>query len=227
MSAWLTLGVILLLAYLAGATPFGYLAGRWRGLDIRQHGSGNIGATNVIRVLGKGIGIPVFILDLLKGWLPVVGAVWWVSQAPAFTPHPLLQQLTPVLAGLAAVAGHMAPVWLGFKGGKGVATSAGIMIGLAPWPLLVALVTWIVARQIWRYVSLASILAGWALLLAVIGQSWWRGSFNGPLLGLCLVLTALVTVRHRSNLRRIAEGTEPKVGRKTAPASPSSSTPSA
>lgn len=214
MSVWLTLSLILLLAYLAGATPFGYLAGRWRGIDIRQHGSGNIGATNVVRVLGKGIGIPVFVLDLLKGWLPVLGAAWWVGRDAAFASHPLLQQLAPVLAGLATVAGHMAPVWLGFKGGKGVATSAGIMIGLAPWPLLIALLTWLTARKIWRYVSLASILAGWALLLAVLIQSWLRQAFNGPLIALCVVLAVLVTLRHRSNLRRIAEGTEPKVGRR-------------
>ncbi len=220
MPIWLTILVLVLLAYVVGATPFGYLAGRLRGIDIRQCGSGNIGATNAIRVLGKGWGIPVFVLDLLKGWLPVLGAAWWAQQDPAFAAHPVAQQVAPVLAGLAAVIGHMATFWLGFKGGKGVATSAGIMIGLAPWPLLIALLAWLVSRKLWGYVSLASIIAGWTLLLAVLGQSWSRGIFNGPLTVLSAVLALLVTLRHRTNLRRIAAGTEPKVGRRPRPASP-------
>ena len=210
----LALAILLpvVLAYVAGATPFGWLAGKWRGVDLRQHGSGNIGATNAVRVLGKRIGLPVFGLDVLKGWLPVVGAAWWAREQPGFAGHPLAAQSLPVLAGMGAVLGHTFTFWLGFKGGKGVATSAGVMLGLAPIALLAALAVWIVSLKTFRYVSLASILAGWTLPVAVGISGWRLGTFNGPLLGLALLIAILVTVRHRSNLARIASGTEPKTG---------------
>ena len=115
---------ILLLAYVAGATPFGYLVAKWKGIDIRQHGSGNIGATNVIRVLGKKIGIPVFAMDLLKGLLPVVTARLWCTWTAHEPTWPML------LAALGSVLGHNFTFWLGFKGGKGVATSAGAILAL-------------------------------------------------------------------------------------------------
>ena len=133
-------------AYVVGATPFGYLAGKMKGVDIRQHGSGNIGATNVIRVLGKGIGIPVFILDVLKGLLPVLCARWWN-----------LGMDCQIAAALGAVLGHNFTFWLGYKGGKGVATSAGALFGLMWMPTLVAVVTWVVAFFFTRYVAVASL----------------------------------------------------------------------
>jgi glycerol-3-phosphate acyltransferase PlsY len=222
MPSWLAFSLPVLLAYVAGATPFGWLAGRLRGLDLREHGSGNIGATNAVRVLGKRIGIPVFGLDLLKGWLPVALALWWVAHQPAFAGRPLAAQTVPVLAGLGAVLGHTFTFWLGFKGGKGVATSAGVMLGLTPLALLTAVVAWAASMKISRYVSLSSIIASWVLPAAVGLLGWWSGHPNPPLLALALAIGGLVTVRHRANLGRIAAGTEPKVGARRSVAPPES-----
>lgn len=212
MPLWLALSLPVALAYVAGATPFGWLAGRLRGIDLRQHGSGNIGATNAVRVLGKSIGLPVFVLDMLKGWLPVTGAAWWTAAEPAFAGHAMAAQSAPVLAGLGAILGHTFTFWLGFKGGKGVATSAGVMFGLAPLALLAAVAVWGLCLKISRYVSLASIVSGWSLPVAVSVQQWRAGQLNLPLLVLSLLIAVLVTVRHRSNLARLAAGTEPKAG---------------
>jgi acyl phosphate:glycerol-3-phosphate acyltransferase len=219
MPAWMIILVLMALAYVMGATPFGFLAAKAYGIDIRQRGSGNIGATNVIRVLGKKVGLPVFALDVLKGLLPVVLAGWWTARSLAFAGHPIQAQLAEVLTGLAVVVGHTATFWLGFKGGKGVATSAGVMLGLAPWVLLAALLVWAVAMAIWRFVSLASILAAWTLPIAAVVQGIARGrrgqpDLNWPLLALSLLIAGLVTWRHRGNLQRLAAGTEPKAGRR-------------
>lgn len=222
MPLWLAILLPILFAYIAGATPFGWLAGRWKGIDLREHGSGNIGATNAVRVLGKRVGLPVFALDVLKGLLPVLGTAWWSVSQAAFAGHPLASQAVPVLAGLGAVLGHTFTFWLGFKGGKGVATSAGVMLGLAPLALLGAVAVWALSLKVWRYVSLASILAGWTLPVAVAIQAWRTGQLNGPLLVLSLLIAILVTVRHRSNIARLAAGTEPRTGARTAPAPPSS-----
>ena len=172
MPLWLALSLPVALAYVAGATPFGWLAGRLRGIDLRQHGSGNIGATNAVRVLGKSIGLPVFVLDMLKGWLPVPARRGGRTAEPAFAGHPMAAQSAPVLAGLGAILGHTFTFWLGFKGGKGVATSAGVMFGLAPLALLAAVVVWGLCLKISRYVSLASIVSGWSLPVAVAVQQW-------------------------------------------------------
>ena len=212
MPYWLAISLPVLLAYVAGATPFGWLAGRLRGVDLREHGSGNIGATNAVRVLGKRIGLPVFALDVLKGWLPVVLAAWWVEGQPAFAGRPVAAQAAPVLAGLGAVLGHTFTFWLGFRGGKGVATSAGVMLGLAPLALVAAVLVWAVSMKCSRYVSLSSILAGWALPAAVGLLGWRSGELNPPVLVLALLIAVLVTVRHRANIARIAAGTEPKAG---------------
>lgn len=220
MPYWLAISLPVLLAYVAGATPFGWLAGRLlRGIDLREHGSGNIGATNAVRVLGKRIGLPVFALDVLKGWLPVALAAWWVEGQPVFAGRPMAAQAVPVLAGLGAVLGHTFTFWLGFRGGKGVATSAGVMLGLAPLALLAAVLVWAASMKLSRYVSLSSILAGWTLPAAVGIVGWRSGHFNLPVLVLSLLIAVLVTVRHRSNIARIAAGTEPKAGasRRTAP----------
>ena len=222
MPSWLAFSLPVMLAYVAGATPFGWLAGRLRGLDLREHGSGNIGATNAVRVLGKRVGITVFVLDLLKGWGPVAFALWWAATQPAFAGRSLAAQTVPVLTGLGAVLGHTFTFWLGFKGGKGVATSTGIMLGLAPWALLAAVTAWALSLKISRYVSLSSIIAGWVLPVAVGLLGWRSGHWNPPLLTLALVIAALVTVRHRTNLARIAAGTEPKAGARRSAAPPQS-----
>jgi glycerol-3-phosphate acyltransferase PlsY len=217
MTWWLSLFLLAGAAYVVGATPFGFLAGRARGVDIRQHGSGNIGATNVGRILGKKLGLTVFVLDVLKGLLPVVLVELWASRSPLFQDHPVRIQLAGVLTGLAVVVGHTATFWLRFKGGKGVATAAGVMLGLAPWAFLAALVVWSATMAVTRFVSLASLLAAWALPVATATIEVGRGSYNWPLLALTLALAVLVTARHRSNIQRLLAGTEPRAGRRKQP----------
>lgn len=197
------------LAFLCGSIPFGYFAGKLKGIDIRQHGSGNIGATNVIRVCGKGIGIPVFILDMLKGWLPVVLASGFVT-IPA-TDETLMSALR-VMTGFAAILGHMFTPWLGFKGGKGVATAAGVLLGIAPIPMLVALGAWMLFFFTTKYVSLASIAAAIAVPTTMAVQMWRVGRANWVLLSFGIVLGVLVIVRHRANIQRLLAGTENKAG---------------
>jgi glycerol-3-phosphate acyltransferase PlsY len=193
---------ILLFAYVAGATPFGYLVAKTKGVDIRQHGSGNIGATNVIRVLGKKIGIPVFILDVLKGLLPVVAVRLWCSRAGLDPTWPML------LAALGSVLGHNFTFWLGFKGGKGVATSAGVLLAVLPVALGIAVLLWLICFYATRYVAVASIVAGISLPLTVLVQRALTGGPSLPLLGFATLIGLLAVWRHRSNIRRLREGTE-------------------
>lgn len=197
--------------YLSGAMPFGYWAGKLKGMDIRQHGSGNIGATNVIRVLGKGIGIPVFILDALKGWLPAwLAGYLLASQGQAQE----VVSAGAVVAGLAAVLGHMFTFWLGFKGGKGVATTAGVLLGIAPLAMLGGLVVWLLIFFTTRYVSLASMVAGVGVVATMVAVMANTGRWDWVMLGFGLLIMVLVIVRHRANIGRILAGTEPKGGRK-------------
>lgn len=196
---------ILFLAYGAGATPFGYMVAKWKGLDIRQHGSGNIGATNVIRVMGKKIGLPVFALDVLKGLLPVILARTWCASNGYDPTWPML------LAALGSVLGHNFTFWLGFKGGKGIATSAGAMLAVLPVALGVALLLWILCFFATRYVAVASIAAGISLPLTVLVQRSFTGSPAAPplpLLGFATVIGGLAVWRHRSNIQRLRQGTE-------------------
>jgi len=192
-------------AYLAGSIPFGYWAGKLKGIDIRQHGSGNIGATNVIRVLGKGIGIPVFILDMLKGFLPTLLAQ---QDLPAFGASTELATLIAVCCAAASVLGHNFTPWLGFKGGKGVATSAGALLGLAPWALLAGMVMWLLVFKVSRYVALASIMAAIFIPLTMAIMMASAHQWNGILLGLGVALCLMVIIRHRSNISRLMAGTE-------------------
>ncbi len=193
MSAPLAIALIAAASYVVGATPFGYLAGRLKGLDIRQHGSGNIGATNVIRVLGKGIGIPVFIMDMLKGLAPVL----------------LARQVLPnhdggaIAAAVGAIMGHNYTFWLGFKGGKGIATSAGVLLGLMWYAMLCGVGAWLIGFFTTRYVAVASILASIAIPISVAVKEG-----PGPLLYFALFIGALAIWRHRSNIRRLLDGTE-------------------
>lgn len=189
-----------LLAYLIGATPFGFLAAKLKGIDIRQHGSGNIGATNVLRVLGKPIGIAVLVLDALKGLVPV-----WIAQRLVAT-----GDLIPILTAVAAILGHNYTFWLKFKGGKGIATSAGAMAPLLPVPLLVALVLWAILFRTTRYVSVASITAALSLPFTEAIRGYWSGTWSWGFFLLALFLGILATWRHRGNLTRLRAGTEPK-----------------
>lgn len=207
--------------YVAGSVPFGLLIGLARGVDVRKSGSGNLGTTNVGRVLGRQWGILCFVLDVLKGTLPVVGAgaaLGYLGRDPLN--HTDAWKWLAVAA--AAVLGHVFPIWLKFRGGKGVATSLGVLLGFWPTltlPGIAAVATWIVVVLIWRYVSLASIAAAIALLIYLIAFGLLRGSTLENLLPFLFVTTflvLLVIVRHRSNIGRLLAGTENKVGKKPA-----------
>lgn len=192
----------LLAAYLLGAIPFAYLAGKTlRGIDIRQHGSGNVGATNVLRVLGKGPGAVVLALDMAKGWL---AAAW----LPGLAASPF--EAWPAVLGLAAVLGHSYTCFLGFKGGKGVATSAGVLLGLAPVATLGALLVFALVLGISRMVSAASLLA--ALVLPPL--AWQQHGAGAPVFWLGLGLAVLIWVKHIPNIKRILAGTESRIGGK-------------
>lgn len=198
-------------AYLLGSIPFGFLVARAKGVDIRSVGSGNIGATNVLRMLGKPAGISVLLADALKGWLAVAVLTRLVFAVLALAPGPADREYHQIVAGLAAVLGHNFTCWLNFKGGKGIATSAGVLVALVPWALLIILGIWVVVLGIWRYVSLASISASFALPFAtgVTGGSWTLVAVTGA-------MAALAIYKHRSNIRRLMNGTENRFGTKEA-----------
>lgn len=194
---------IVLGAYLIGAIPFGWLVARARGVDIFKHGSGNLGATNVGRVLGRKFGILVFLLDFAKGALPVAVALWL---KPELSESHWQSGWLEVAAGLAAFLGHCFPIYLRFRGGKGVATGAGVVAVLVPVPALAALLAWLVAVSVSRYVSLASVLA--ALALGVVHVSLTGSDLHEPRTYFCVLAAILVIARHRANLTRLARGVE-------------------
>lgn len=200
---------ILLLGYLLGSIPFGYGAARLlKGIDIRQEGSGSTGATNVLRVVGKGPALGVFILDVGKGTAAVLLAK---ALLPASWSGTALDAWV-VGAGLAALAGHIWPMWLGWRGGKAVATGLGMLLGLA-WPVgLACFGVFLTVLSVSRMVSLSSMLAAVALPLLMLGWFPQHGGFRPAYLALALITTLLVLWRHRANLARILEGTEPRLG---------------
>jgi len=204
--------ILIVFAYFLGAVPFGVIIARVAGKDLRSIGSGNIGATNVARAMGKKWAYVCFFLDCLKGLLPMlvgkcilgevtVGGLWlWVG------------------VGIAAILGHVFPVYLRFKGGKGAATSLGVVLGLYPYytlPGVIAFGIWLVFVLVWRYISLASIVtaAAFPVILAIaIGlKEEWRFVSLWPLVLVAVVLAGLVVVRHVENIKRLLEGSEPKV----------------
>ena len=200
--------LILLLGYLLGSLPSGYLAGRWLAdLDIRQQGSGSTGATNVLRVLGKGPALAVFVLDVGKGAAAVLLARF-VLQPLGFD---AISDWWVVATGLAALAGHIWPVWLGWKGGKAVATGLGMLLGLT-WPVgLACFGIFLTVLLFSRIVSLSSVVAALSLPLLMLG--WFgSGGLRPAYLTLALLTTAAVLWRHRSNITRLLAGTEPKLG---------------
>jgi len=190
------------LGFLLGSLPCGYWLALSKGVDIRKKGSGNIGATNVGRILGKGWGYLVFALDALKGWL----AVWLAAE--------FLQagDTGSVLTGMVAVAGHIFSPWLNFRGGKGVATSAGVLLGLAPAVLIWTAAIWAISFAVKRIVSVSSLLAATAFPFLVL----WLEPGRHALLLVAFVLAGLVWYRHRDNLQRLVQGTENGFGKKTA-----------
>jgi glycerol-3-phosphate acyltransferase PlsY len=190
------------LSYLIGAVPFGYLVARLRGVDIFKAGSGNIGATNVGRVLGRKFGVLVFVLDFLKGAVPVAAVRHFLPDLPC----------AAVAAGLATFTGHMFPIYLNFRGGKGVATGTGVVAMLMPGATAMALAVWISVLAATRYVSLASILAAFAL--AAVRLMTTSAPFSKDeriLTGFSLLAAILVTARHRTNFGRLIRGEENRI----------------
>jgi len=208
--------LLLIGSYLLGAVPFGLLIAAAHGIDIRKVGSGNIGATNLSRALGKKWAYLCFVLDFLKGFLPVFIIPFFINDST-------IGGLSARLGiGCAAVLGHIFPVYLRFKGGKGVATSFGVAIGLWPYYTIsatVALLVWLIFVLIWRYISLASVAAAVAFplsfVLAMAIMPEWKLSQLWPLLIVAIVIPFLVFLRHRENIKRLINGTETKVFQKT------------
>ena len=189
-------GVII--SYLAGSIPSAYIAGRLRGIDLRKHGSGNLGATNVVRGLGAKTGAVVFIADLLKGFLPVYFL-------PMYT-ETLRPELWALVYGIAAILGHVKPIFLLWKGGgKGVATASGVFLALAPIPMLVAEVVWIATFYFTRYVSLASLLGAAVLPIAIL--AWYRNPQSLVFIA-SVIIAAFVFWTHRANIGRLRRGQE-------------------
>ena len=197
--------LLLALSYLMGATPTSYWVGKaFRGLDLREHGSGNLGATNTFRVLGWKFAVPVMVVDVAKGFVPV----WF------FPPLVGGSFVWTLAFGGAAVLGHMFSLWVGFRGGKGVATSAGVFLGLAPWAVLGALGVWVAAVVAFRMVSVASIAAAAALPFLVFFLPH-KGGRELVIFTVALALTVIWA--HRSNIRRILRGEESRIGRSRSP----------
>lgn len=211
--------VLALASYLAGSIPFGFIIGKTvKGVDLRKLGSGNIGATNAGRVLGKKWGLICLALDALKGLLPValLPSLLIASDSP-WLPH------AAVLSGVSTIVGHMFPCWLGFRGGKGVATSLGVLAILSPWGLLVAALVFFSSLACWRIVSLSSMMAAVAFGIFELVRlkpgpfselTWSQGLF-------AVMVPVLIIIQHRSNIRRLISGNEPPFTLKKVADSPS------
>jgi len=218
---------LLPVAYLLGSIPFGLIIAKRRGIDLRTAGSGNIGATNVGRLLGKKVGITVFMLDLLKGLLPTLTASIIVGRHLTMMPGDQTLYFLWLAAGFAAIMGHMFSLFLRFKGGKGVATSAGVVLGV--WPdytlaALLVLAVWGVCFKVTRIVSLSSLVAAVLFPVAyaltavmmrreLLGPRW-------PLLAFAIVVAAMIVWKHRTNIARLRAGTETSFRRKSEPLDP-------
>ncbi len=195
-------------AYLLGSIPTGYLMARARGIDIRTVGSGNIGATNAFRVLGKPAGLFTLLADAFKGGLAVVWAAPFIVEkvsGTAATADALVW--ARILASACVVLGHNYTCWLGFKGGKGIATSAGVLAALVPWTFVISLGAWILLVALTRYVSVGSLAASISLPIAT-----WFTLHDATLTALTGTMGALAIYKHRGNIQRLMNGTEPRIG---------------
>lgn len=210
--------LLIVFAYLLGSVPFGLLIAKMHGIDLRKVGSGNIGATNAARTLGKKWGTLCFLLDVLKGLIPMLMVPLLGLAEKDAGP---LQLTLWLLVGCAAILGHVFPIYLKFKGGKGAATSLGIVLGLWPYYTLCgigAFAVWTLIVFCWRYISLASILAALSfpvfLAIAILCLENWTFVQLWPLLLIAALMSLLIVFRHRENIRRLAAGSEPKVFQK-------------
>ena len=193
--------LLVLAAYLLGAVPASYLAGKWtRGIDLRQHGSGNLGATNTFRVLGAKVAAPVMVFDILKGTFPVLAFSQW-DGSPDWR--------WELAYGAAAIVGHVFSIYMGFKGGKGVATSAGVFLALAPLAVGVGLLTWLIVIRTTRMVSAGSVSAA-LVVMALLLMPFAHVPAEVKILGSAICL--FVIFAHRENIKRILNGTESRFG---------------
>jgi glycerol-3-phosphate acyltransferase PlsY len=209
----MTVAILIIGAYLLGSIPFGLIIAKAHGKDLRSIGSGNIGATNLSRALGKKWAYFCFCLDLIKGLLPTFAAKSFIASPPN-----IAELFLWLAVGSAAILGHVFPLYIKFKGGKGVATSFGVALGLWPYYTIcaaVALLVWVVVVLLWRYISLASIVASivfpLVLILAVIIIPAWHLTSLWPLLIAAIAIPLMVIVRHRENIKRLLAGTESKI----------------
>ncbi|MBO5810286.1 MAG: glycerol-3-phosphate 1-O-acyltransferase PlsY [Bacteroidales bacterium] len=201
---YLPILIIVLVAYLLGSIPSSVWIGKiFYGIDVREHGSGNAGTTNTIRILGYKAGIPVFIIDALKGWL----AVFLTKIIFGYFPSMEMPEYMPIVSAVAVVLGHIFPVFAGFRGGKGVATLLGVGFGLIPIPALIALAIFMVVLFSFGYVSLASIIA--TITLPVVTYFFVMPD-NIFLLLLTIAVAVFVPITHRQNIKRLMNGTENK-----------------
>lgn len=205
--------VLIIAAYLVGSIPFAYVFAKIRGIDLRTIGSGNIGATNLSRALGKKWGYLCFILDTLKGFLPTITAVQLISAKPT-----IVEFACCLAVGAAAILGHIFPIYIKFKGGKGVATSFGVALGLWPYYTLTAVgavIIWIITTLLFQYISLASIVASSAFPVILAAEIYlipgWSFKDLWPLLIISACIPVMVIIRHKENIKRILAGTENKI----------------
>jgi len=214
MNLAVMLGLVALCCYIIGSIPFGLLIGKMNNVDIREHGSGNIGATNVLRTLGKKWGYLCFLCDFLKGLLPVIIAVYVAGKSGIGVEY------APSVAVICTVLGHVFTIFLKFKGGKGIATSAGAIMALAPYALLVTIIIWVIVFKSSGYVSLASILGAIAIPFLALGENYLQlheEPISSTSLGVLFVLGTLATVKHKSNIKRLMNGTEASFKKKKEP----------
>lgn len=208
---WLIVLAFCALGYFFGSFPAGYFAGRFTGVDVRSLGSGNIGATNVLRVLGKRWGYAVFFVDAFKGFAAVRLTFFLVKSLPAAQPY---AEYCAIATAVMCIVGHTFPVWLGFKGGKGVATSAGALFGLLPMVVPFIILVWVIVFETTRYVSVASMVASTSLPIVVALFLRWKFVEAPALLYFSILIALLVLWRHRSNFSRLLNGTEQRFRRK-------------
>ncbi|HPF37855.1 MAG TPA: glycerol-3-phosphate 1-O-acyltransferase PlsY [Phycisphaerae bacterium] len=218
----LTLQIVLMmaLAYVIGGIPMGLLVAKAKGVDIRKAGSGNIGATNVARVIGPYFGVLVLLLDAIKGASTSLGTAWYLDThgADFAAMGPATPDLVRLCVAIACVVGNTASIFLGFRGGKGVATALGVFLGIHPyltWPVLISFGFWLLVVGRTKYVSLGSIAASATVpfsFLACAKYFRWDLSEHWPLLCLTVILAAVVAVRHRANIGRLKSGTESRIG---------------
>ena len=204
--------VAIVASYLLGSIPAAYIAGKSKGIDLRKHGSGNLGATNVIRVLGTKVGLLVFAFDMAKGAAPVLLFPKWVVSAAGPIADPVI---VGIICGIAAIIGHVRPIYLKFgRGGKGVATAAGVFLALAPLQTLLTLIVFAVVLLSSGYVSLGSLTSG-LMLPVLLGLTI---GVRSPVFAISVAVAAFVFWTHRANIGRLQRGEEPRFGRKSPPA---------